>query len=143
MSRYVASRSIDQEYDLRGPEVNYFHNPWPSSISGLPGHDVENVTLENIEILYPGRATKAMAYVGLYRVKEVPEAEREYPEFTMFGELPSWAFYVRHVSNISFSNVKVTLADKDFRPAFVFDDVKGLTMQNVNQPESQIFIVTD
>ena len=25
----------DEVYDLRGPEVNYFHNPWPSSIAGL------------------------------------------------------------------------------------------------------------
>lgn len=130
----------DQEYDLRGPEVNYFHNPWPSSISGLPGQNVEDITLENIEIQYPGRATKGMAYVGLYRVKDVPEAEHEYPEFTMFGELPSWAFYVRHVRNITFRNIKVTLADKDFRPAFVFDDVEGLTLQNVNQPSTQIYM---
>lgn len=129
----------DQDYDLRGPEVNYFHNPWPSSIAGLPGHPVQNVLLEDIDLLYPGRATKGMAYMGLYRVKEVSEAEREYPEFTMFGELPSWAFYVRHVSGITFRNVSVRLADADFRPAFVFDDVQGLRLDNINQPESQIF----
>lgn len=57
----------------------------------------------------------------------------------MFGELPSWAFYVRHVSGITFRNVSVRLADADFRPAFVFDDVQGLRLDNINQPESQIF----
>jgi len=129
----------DEAYDLRGPEVNYFHNPWPSSICGLPDQIIENVTLEDIEIQYPGRASKGMAYVGLYRVKEVPEVAEGYPEFSMFGELPSWAFYVRHVDGISFKNVKVTLADADFRPAFVFDDVKHLTLENINQPESQIY----
>jgi len=129
----------DADYDLRGPEVNYFHNPWPSSICGLPGREVENVTLEDIELLYPGRATKGMAYVGLYRVKEVKEAEREYPEFSMFGELPSWAFYVRHVRGITFRNVTVNLKEPDFRPAYVFDDVHGLKLENLNQPSSQIY----
>lgn len=131
----------DENYDLRGPEVNYFHNPWPSSIAGLPGQYIENVLLQDIEITYPGRASKAMAYMGLYRVKEVNEAAQSSPEFTMYGELPSWAFYVRHVKGIRFKNVKVSLADKDFRPAFVFDDVKEKTLENVNQPDSQIYCV--
>lgn len=131
----------DEAYDLRGPEVNYFHNPWPSSITGLPGHCVENVTLENIDIVYPGRATKGMAYVGLYRAGEVPEVADGYPEFTMFGELPSWAFYVRHVRNIAFRNVSVRLKDIDFRPAFVLDDVKGLKMEKVNQHGDAIFTI--
>ena len=130
----------DEAYDLRGPEVNYFHNPWPSSIAGLPGQYIENVKVENVDILYPGRATKGMAYVGLYRVSEVNEAANQYPEFSMYGELPSWAFYVRHVKDITFTNINVRLADKDFRPAFVFDDVQGFKMENVNVPENQIFL---
>ena len=129
----------DEAYDLRGPEVNYFHNPWPSSIAGLPGQYIENVTIEDVDILYPGRATKGMAYVGLYRVTEVNEAANQYPEFSMYGELPSWAYYVRHVKDITFKDITVRLADEDYRPAFVFDDVKGLKMERVNQPENQIF----
>lgn len=136
----------DEAYDLRGPEVNYFHNPWPSSIAGLPGHRIENVTLENIEIEYPGRATKGMAYVGLYRVKEVNEAATSYPEFSMFGELPSWAFYLRHADGITMKNVTLRLADTDFRPAIVADDVKNLTFMSLSLPdgmtnEQQIFEV--
>lgn len=49
--------------------------------------------------------------------------EDEYPEFTMFGELPSWGFYVRHVDGIRFKDVHLSLVDEDFRPPFVFDDV--------------------
>lgn len=129
----------DEEYDIRGPEVNYFHNPWPSSITGLPGEYVENVTLENIDITYPGRATKAMAYMGLYRVKEVPEAAEQYPEFTMFGELPSWAFYVRHVRGLTMHNVNVRLKDVDYRPAIIMEDVEGVKLDSINQPQSQIY----
>lgn len=131
----------DEEYDIRGPEVDYFHNPWPSSIAGLPDHYVENVTLENIDITYPGRATRGMAYVGLYRAHEVHENEAGYPEFTMFGELPSWAFYLRHVRTITLRNINVRLADSDFRPAIVLDDVAGIGIDNINVPESQIYKV--
>jgi polygalacturonase len=127
----------DSNYDIRGPEVDFFHNPFPSSIVGIPGYQIENVNLENITISYPGRASKGMAYVSLNRLDQVPEVIKEYPEFSMFGELPAWAFYVRHANGISFKNVKVTLDDTDFRPAFVFDDVQNLSMEKIDLPEAK------
>ena len=45
--------------------------------------------------------------------------EKGYPEFTMFEELPSWGFYVRHVKGIQMHNIKLRLQEDDFRPAFV------------------------
>ena len=125
----------DINYDMRGPEVDFFHNPFPSSIVGMPGHDVENVILENIEIDYPGRASKGMAYVPLSRLDQVPEQEKNYPEFSMFGELPAWGFYVRHASGLTFKNIKLTLANHDFRPAFIFDDVDSLKMEQIKLPD--------
>ena len=118
----------DTNYDIRGPEVNYFHNPFPSSITGWPGHPVENVLLENIYISAPGRADKGMAYVKMH---EVPENENKYPEYTMFGELPAWAFFLRHVDGITLRNVQLNLRDKDFRPAIAQEDVKGYKEENV------------
>ena len=112
----------DTNYDIRGPEVSYFHNPFPSSITGWPGHPVENVLLENIRISAPGRADKGMAYV---KMAEVPENEDKYPEFTMFGELPAWAFFLRHVDGITLRNVQLTLRDRDFREPIAMEDVKG------------------
>ncbi|MEO6136457.1 MAG: glycosyl hydrolase family 28 protein [Ginsengibacter sp.] len=125
----------DIAYDMRGPDVDFFHNPFPSSISGLDGYPVENVVLENIEIKYPGRASKGMAYVPLSRLQQVPEKEKNYPEFDMFGELPSWAFYVRHAKGLTFKNVILTLDNDDFRPAFVFDDVDGVKMEKIKLPQ--------
>ncbi len=127
----------DSNYDLRGPEVDFFHNPFPSSIVGMKGYAIENVVLENIEINYPGRASKGMAYIPLSRLNQVPEAVRDYPEFSMFGELPAYGFYVRHVNGISMKNVKLTLDDSDFRPAFVFDDVQNLNMEAINLPKEK------
>jgi hypothetical protein len=127
----------DINYDLRGPEVDYFHNPFPASITGITGYSIENVTLENIEITYPGRASKGMAYLPLNRLKDVPENIKDYPEFTMFGELPSWGFYVRHVNGIEMKNIKLILEKEDFRPAFVFDDVKDIKMEKIEIPSDK------
>lgn len=127
----------DINYDLRGPAVTFFHNPFPSSISGIPGHDIENVKLENIEIVCPGRATRGMAYMSVSRLKDVPENEKGYPEFTMFEELPSWGFYVRHVKGIQMHNVKLRLQEDDFRPAFVFDRVSNVRLSGISLPENK------
>lgn len=130
----------DEAYDLRGPEVNFFHNPFPSSICGIPGCRIEDVLIENVSIRYPGRATKGMAYMPLWRVGDVPEQIDAYPEFSMFGELPAWGFYVRHVAGVTFRNVRLTLSDTDFRPAFVFDDVEAVSLEHVLPDDnSQIF----
>lgn len=127
----------DINYDLRGPAVTFFHNPFPSSISGIPGHDIENVKLENIEIVCPGRATRGMAYMSVSRLKDVPENEKGYPEFTMFEELPSWGFYVRHVKGIQMHNIKLRLQEDDFRPAFVFDRVSDVRLSGISLPENK------
>ena len=81
-----------------------------------------------------------MAYVPLWRVKDVPEQIQKYPEFSMFGELPAWALYVRHVKGLQLRNVRFSLRDTDFRPAFVFDDVEEVTSENVSPSDkNQIF----
>jgi hypothetical protein len=95
---------------------------------------MENISLENVEITYPGRASKAMAYVPLWRLSTIPEEIAGYPEFSKFGELPSYGFYVRHINGITFKNIKLNLEAEDFRPAFVFDDVKNLKIEKVKLP---------
>jgi hypothetical protein len=62
----------------------------------------------------------------------VPEQESEYPEFSMFGELPAWAFYVRHVNGLVMKNIIVKAEAPDYRPAFVFDDVQSLQLDRVS-----------
>lgn len=116
----------DEKYDLRGPGINVIHNPFPSSITGLPDAKVKNVKLENIFISYPGRGTKGMGYIGQYRWKDIPEARDSYPEYNMFGELPAWGFYIRHVDGMEFSNVNVVCRENDYREVVVMDDVSGV-----------------
>ena len=75
-----------------------------------------------------------MAYIPLSRLEQVPEQVEEYPEYSMFQELPAWGFYVRHVKDIKIKNITLKLEDRDYRPAFVFDDVDGLSMEGLDLP---------
>ena len=125
----VPFERMDYSYKIRGPKLPFFHNVFPSSITGIPGHPVQNVTLENIQITYPGRGNKAYAHMPTWRLDAVPEAKEDYPEFSMFGELPAWGLYVRHVEGLTMKNVQLMIKEADYRPAIVLDDVKGASFQ--------------
>lgn len=114
--------------------IPYPHNVFPSSIAGLPNHPVENVSLENIEIVYAGGASKNVNYFSLDSLHLITEAESSYPEFSMFGELPAWGLYVRHVKDLELNNVKIRYTKEDFRTPMIFDDVEGLVLRNIIIP---------
>ena len=127
----VAFRRPDYAYEVRGPALPFFHNTFPSSITGIPGYPVENVSLENIEITYPGKGNSGLAYMPLWRLSQVPELIRAYPEFSMFGELPAWGLYVRHMKGLEMKNIKMSIEEPDYRPSMVFDDVENLKIDGL------------
>ena len=107
---------------------------------GLPGYKIRDVTLENIEIVYPGRGDSLYAKCGLtpQELDGIPEMEKSYPEFSQFKELPAWGFYIRHAEGVTFRNITLRASAPDYRPAVVTHDVRGVTLQNVriNEPGS-------
>ncbi len=127
----VSLERPDYAYDIRGPALPFFHNTFPASITGIPGFPVENVRLENIEISYPGRGNRGLANAPLSRLDQVPEKISDYPEFSMFRELPAWGFYVRHVEGLAMKNIQLSIEAPDYRPAIIFDDVKKLNLHSV------------
>lgn len=115
------------------------YNLIPASIVGLPGYPVQDVTLEDIDISYGGRGSKDIAYIPIESLGRVPENEKGYPEFSMFGELPAWGFYIRHAEGIVFKNVRLHYLEDDFRPAMVLDDVKNSQLNDLNIPAAKEF----
>ncbi len=87
------------------------------SITGLQGYPVENISLDDITIEFEGGGTSEN-----YQ-NEVPEKEKSYPEYDMFGDLPAYGFYVRHAKGIRFSGIRLKTKQDDYRPAFVLSDV--------------------
>ena len=128
----VPAGKPDAGYPMEGPVVMVPHNVFPSSVTGIPGSRVEGVTLENITINYAGGAKKEVAYFGIDTLEKVPERIRDYPEFSMFGELPAWGFYIRHADGIKIKNMVLTCKGADYRPAFIADDVHGLDLNAVS-----------
>ncbi len=116
----------DAGYEHEGPPPKLLANITPSSIVGLPDRPVENVLLRNITLIYAGGAQRERADLPLDRLGAVPEMRANYPEFTMFGELPAWGFYLRHARGVRFENVTLRLTSGDYRPALVADRVQGL-----------------
>jgi polygalacturonase len=102
-----------------------------SIISGVPGHDVEDVRLSNIRIFYQGGGTKEEAALA------PPERETNYPEPSMFGVLPAYGFYIRHAKGVEISNVEVSYLKEDERPAFVLEDVKGADFFHVRAQKTE------
>lgn len=129
----------DVGYNYEGPIEDNPRNISPASIVGLPNHKIENVKLENIEIVYPGAGNPLYAYRGISPadLDSIPEMRAKYPEFSQWKELPAWGFYVRHVEGIEFKNVTLRAEKKDYRPAIVFDDVKGGIFEGVKYVEPQ------
>jgi hypothetical protein len=135
----VPATKPDAGYNYEGPVEDMPRNISPSSIAGMPDAKIENVSLKNIEIRYPGGGNAAFAKIGLDELDKVPEMAASYPEFSMFKELPAWGFYIRHAEGITFENVTLTCGKKDYRIAIVLDDVQGAKFKTlvVNEPGSK------
>ena len=112
---------IDHVGTMRGLRLSHISvrnaGPVGCSITGLPGHPVEDVTLTDITLHQAGGVTTAD--LGAIDAALQDEKAKEYPEATMWGNLPAKAFYVRHARGVSFDRVTVTTAAPDARPAFV------------------------
>jgi len=106
--------------------VAYNADPkYASIISGVPGDDIEDVRFNNIRIYYQGGGTNEQAALS------PPEKEDDYPEPVMFGEMPSYGFYIRHVKGLTMTDVEVSYIKDDARPPFVLDDVKGADFHRI------------
>jgi hypothetical protein len=90
-----------------------------SSITGLPGDEVRDVTLSNIHIenALPSRPD----WMG----RAVPEKESAYPEARMFGMLPASGLYARHARELRLNRVVFSASRGEARPTLLFDDVDG------------------
>jgi polygalacturonase len=136
----LGNRARLYDEDQLKPDVGKFRNVSVSnvvatdcsaigcSITGLPGHSIENVTLSNIRLGFEGGGTKEEA------AREIPEKPTSYPESTMFGTLSAYGFFCRHVEGLRFQNLQFETAAPDYRHAVVLDDVKDAVLDAIDAP---------
>lgn len=109
------------------------------SITGILHHALEGVSLRNIRISFAGGVS--------VKSSEVPkELEGQYPESTMWGQLPAYGFYVRHVRGLSLSDVDLSYEHEDDRPALVLNDVIDAKISGFSpmaSPQSEAAIILE
>jgi parallel beta-helix repeat protein len=101
-------------------------------IAGLPGHPVEDVVVSNAKFYFRGGGTAAQA------ARIVPELPTEYPEPELFGTLPAWGLFARHVTNLQIRGVELHRLSDDLRPAVILDDVTGARFFDLQLPDARI-----
>ena len=97
------------------------------SITGMPGHPIKGVTLSNLRFTFPGGGAEED-----YE-REVEELADQYPEAVMFGTLPAYGFYCRHVDGLRLENLDFELESADQRPALMFEDVQNLDISGLTE----------
>jgi hypothetical protein len=98
-------------------------------ITGVPGHYITNLTLENIEIEILGTGTAENAR------HVVPEAIDQYPEVKTFGPtIPAYGVWARHVKGLKLKNITFRIKSNDLRPVFICEDGKDIEVTGWNIP---------
>ena len=89
----------------------------PSSVTGVPGFRIQNVTFRNVHLTGRG--------IGRYETlaePSVPELEGKTPGAGMFMRaLPAYGLWARHVDNLKLEDTDFSL---DTRKAVVTEDVR-------------------
>lgn len=91
-----------------------------STISGLPGHPIEHIIFNNVQITYKGGGTKQQAII------RVPYPQEYSPRH--LGVRPASGFYIRHARDVQFHQVSIHFEQEDWRPPLVLKDVQELQL---------------
>jgi len=102
--------------------VAYGAGSWGSSITGIPGHHVENISLSNVQLFNCGGIKD-----GQYKTV-IREDEKGYPQPTAWGNLPAYGLYLRHATGITINGLVLGTSVRDERSAIWADDVQQLSI---------------
>lgn len=125
----IAAGKADSGYSYEGPIEDQPRNISPIVLTGLPGACLQDIRLEDVTVRYPGGGNPFIAHPDPAELDSVPELPANYPEFSMFRELPAWGLYIRHARGIQVKNLRLYCAAKDYRTAILLDDVEDASWQ--------------
>jgi polygalacturonase len=111
----ISNVTVTHAIDARGLQFT-------STISGKPGIPIENVTLQNVKITVPGGHPSS-------DVGRVPPENDDWTPKSL-GVRPSYGWFIRHASNISFQGVETHFDNNDGRPAFRTVDGQGVIINS-------------
>jgi hypothetical protein len=113
-------------------------NPDSNSVlffQGYPGTDIENITLDHVQITFPGGGTEAQAARrNIVDMDQIDPLKGGYwtDHKTTFGIAPASALYARHVHNLQMKDVEFDILAPDARAAVFLSQVSDVTLDGFN-----------
>lgn len=98
----------------------------PSVLWGKPGAPIESVEFKNVTITAKGNHPVNDADV------DPAENDERFPRHV--GAIPAYAWYLRHVKDVSFTDCAFPFEKSDGRPAIVIDDAEDVIFENTFLP---------
>lgn len=98
-----------------------FTQQYPSIITGIKGHNIQNITFENINLELKGGVDK--------NDQTVKEYDGSYPDGYKYGLTNAHAFYIRHTDDVKFINCKITTDSPDKRLWLVQENVGKVSIE--------------
>lgn len=98
-----------------------FTQQYPSIITGIKGHNIQNVTFENISLNLKGGVDT--------NNQVVMEYDGKYPEGSKFGNTNASAYFIRHTDQVTFINCENKFETTDSREIIVKEDVKEVIVK--------------
>lgn len=125
-----------------------------SSITGVPGGEIENIYLNNVRFINKGglaegnyrtlndmnekrHDTSGNLYQDKYwaSFREVKEDEKGYPQPTVWGNLPSYGLFIRNVKEIVVDNATFKSENPDSRTPVIAVNVGNLRLNQIQVNE--------
>jgi polygalacturonase len=94
--------------------------PISGSVANGVTYELSNLLFDNVNISFAGGVTSIPS--------APPEYAGQYPENTMWGDLPAYGYYIRHATNVTFINCFTSTASSDARPWIATSDVANLAV---------------
>ena len=110
--------------NVTGTSLSEGGNSYTATITGMPGHAVSDVTVENVNLTVPGGDPASDA-------TNVPPTDYTSYVPKDLGTRPSYGWWMRNVSGITFTSDTVKFGKDDDRPAFITTDGANVKLDDV------------
>ncbi len=115
---------VDDVKDITLSNISVLNAKYPSSIMGLHGKKIENVTITNYTVRN-SETEEALAY------NKVPFSEFLYPYARMFKNLPAYGLYCRNVEGLRLQNLTMYSTENEKRTPLALDRVYDANLFSV------------
>ena len=102
---------------LQDIEASGIDHRYPAILAGIAGHPVQGIAIERVHLSFRGGGTAQDA------ARKPPSVPSAYPEPSMFGVLPAWGLWARHVRGLRADRLTLETETPDARPPILCSDV--------------------